>query len=63
LANQIAQAEVPTNKLNGVIGSLMKTLGNAILWNTAYGAINAVTGAFSSAVSYAKDLNKALNDI
>jgi hypothetical protein len=33
------------------------------MWSAAYGALQGVTDTIKEAVDYAKDLNKALNDI
>jgi hypothetical protein len=36
---------------------------SAAKWSIAYGAINAVSESLRGAISYATDLNAALNDI
>ena len=63
LARSIAQAEAPALQLSNAVSSFLKTMGSAVMWSMAYGALNGITQAFSSAVTYAKDLNKALTDI
>ena len=63
LANAIATAGAPAATLNSTITQFMKTMGSAIMWSAAYGALNKVTEVISDAVSYAKDLNKALTEI
>ena len=63
LANAIAQAGAPAAQLNATVTQFMKTMGSAMMWSAAYGALNGITEAISGAVDYATDLNKALNDI
>lgn len=63
LATAIAQAGAPAAQLSSVVSGFLKTMGSAMMWSAAYGAIEAVTSTISEAVDYAKDLNKALNDI
>ena len=63
LANAVAQAGVPAATLNATVSQFLKTMGSAIMWSAAYGALNKVTETIGDAVNYAKDLNKALTDI
>ena len=45
------------------MADLVKTFANTAKWQAASSAIHAVEGALGDALGYAKDLNKALNDI
>jgi GH24 family phage-related lysozyme (muramidase) len=55
--------DVLTRKLTGLLGQMVKTMGQAAMWSVAYGALNAITETFTKAIDYTKDLNRALNDI
>ena len=63
LATAVSSAELPVKRTNQHIADLIKTLSNTAKWQAASMAIHAVQGALSNAISYAKDLNKALSDI
>lgn len=63
LANSIATAQAPAFALGTALKSMARTLGTAMMWSAAYGAVDALTQTFKGAIDYAKDLNKALNDI
>ena len=63
VANAISQAQAPMFQLNGALKSFASTLMNTAKWQIASTAIHAVGGAMSEAVTHAKDLNRALNDI
>lgn len=63
LASSIASAQAPAFAFGNTLRSMAKTMGTAMMWSVAYGAIDAVTQAIKGAIDYAKDLNNALTDI
>ena len=63
VANAISQAKAPLFQMNGALKSFTTTLLNTTKWQVASTAIHSLSGAMSSAVSHAKNLNRALNDI
>lgn len=63
LATAVSQAEVPMHKMSKTLTSMGTTLFNTIKWSISSAAINAFTGSISEAVTHAKNLNAALNDI
>lgn len=63
LSQSVANAEVPLKRVNTLAQKFATTLANTIRWQISSSALNAVTGAVSTAYYYAKDLNKSLNDI
>ena len=63
LTNAILTAEVPAKKLNKLFTDLLVSLKNTISWQISSSVLMGFTGAISSAVTYAKDLNTSLNNI
>ena len=63
VASAVSQAEVPMVRANGMVKNFMTTLANTAKWQIASSAIHGIVGAFNSATSHAKNLNKALTDI
>lgn len=63
LSNAIAQSEIPVRKMNSTLKNWMTTLKNTIKWEASSTLVHGIEGAFTSAISYAKNLNSTLNDI
>lgn len=63
LARAIASAQTPMLNVSNAIAQFGKTLINTVKWQLASNLIHGVQGALQAAVSHAKDLNSALNDI
>jgi pyridoxal biosynthesis lyase PdxS len=49
--------------MSKTLSSIGTTLFNTIKWSISSAAINAFTGSISNAITHAKNLNSALNDI
>lgn len=63
LARAIASAQTPMLNVSNAIAQFGKTLVNTVKWQLASNLIHGIQGALQAAVSHAKDLNSALNDI
>lgn len=63
LARAIASAQTPMLNVSNAIAEFGKTLVNTVKWQLASNLIHGIQGALQAAVSHAKDLNSALNDI
>lgn len=63
LAKAIASAQTPMLNVSNAIAQFGKTLVNTVKWQLASNLIHGIQGALQAAVSHAKDLNSALNDI
>ena len=63
LANAIASAEAPTNRLNQKILQFGKTLKNTINWQISSSLVHGVVGSVQKAINYAEKLNTSLNNI
>ena len=63
IANAVASAEMPTRRMNATLKELGTTFANTAKWQISSMGIHAITGAIEGAIGYAKDLNRALNDI
>lgn len=63
LTNAILSAEVPAKKLNKLFSDLLVSFKNTFTWQISSSVLMGFTGAISSALNYAQDLNKSLNDI
>ena len=63
LARAIASAQTPMLNVSNAIAEFGKTLANTVKWQLASNLIHGIQGALQAAVSHAKDLNSALNDI
>ena len=57
LTQSIVNGQMPLQKTNGLLNSMMTTFANTAKWMVASKAINAITNGFQEAFSYAKDLN------
>lgn len=62
-ANAIANAQKPMIRTNKLMNNLWVSLKNTAKWQISSAVIGGFTNSLSSAVSFAKDLNKSLNDI
>lgn len=63
LANAIATAEAPTNRLNQRVLQFGKTLKNTINWQLSSSLIHGIVGQVQKAINYAEKLNTSLNNI
>ena len=63
LARSVIAADASVIKLGDKVRALGVTLANTAKWQISSSAIHGITGAFSSAYNYAKDLNESLNNI
>lgn len=63
LAQSIVAADVPIKKMNKTLSDAMTTLKNTVKWEMSSTLVHGLEGAFSGAVSYAKNLNTSLTNI
>lgn len=63
LTSSIVQGQIPLQKANGLLNSMMTTFGNTLKWQIASSAIQGISSTFSEAFEYAKDLNESLTSI
>jgi hypothetical protein len=63
LAQSIVTAEVPMKRMNKTLADAMTTLKNTVKWEISSTLVHGLEGAFSGAVSYAKNLNTSLTNI
>lgn len=63
LARSVITADASVIKLGDKVRALGVTLANTAKWQISSSVIHGITGAFSSAYNYAKDLNESLNNI
>lgn len=63
LANSIASAQTPMLQVNQKLKEFGTTLLNTVKWQIASNMIHGIQSSIEGAISYAKDLNSALNDI
>lgn len=63
MALAVGQAELPMARAGKLLDSMYTTMKNTVKWQISSSALNAFTGALSTAYNYSKDLNKSLNDI
>lgn len=63
MATAMATAETKVLSLQGGMRRLMTTFGNTLRYQASAYAIQAVTSSISEAISYTKELDKALTDI
>ena len=63
LTQSIINGQMPLQKTNGLLNSMMTTFANTTKWMIASKAINAITSGFQEAFSYAKNLNESLTNI
>ena len=59
----IMNAEVPLQKTNGMMSQLWTTMKNTMKWQISAAVIQGFTKSIGEAFTYAKDLNRSLNDI
>lgn len=63
LANAVAQSEIPIRRSNALLTEFATTLKNTARWQLSSSMLHGFMGGIQSAVGYAKDLNRSLNDI
>ena len=63
LSRSIAQMDVPLKQTNAALSNMLTTLKNTVKWELSSNLVHGIEGAFSSAISYAKNLNSSLTDI
>ena len=63
LASQVSQAEIPLRRTNKLLDGFFDGLKRTAGWQIQSSLIHGVMGSVQKAFSYAKDLNKSLNDI
>lgn len=63
LATSIMAAEVPLTRSNALISELWTTLKNTARWQISSSILHGFMSSLQSAVGYAQDLNRSLNDI
>lgn len=63
LAQAVASAEAPMFRVSDKLKEFGQSMLNAARWKMAQGALNAMSGSISAAVSHAEHLDKALTDI
>ena len=63
IANAVANAQTPMIQTNAMLDKMWTTMQNTMRWQISSSVLNMFVGAFQSAFSFAKDLNKNLNDI
>lgn len=63
LSAAIANSTVPIKTMNKTLASLGQSLANTVKWQLSSSMVHGLMSGLSSALGYAKDLNKSLNDI
>lgn len=63
MAQAVGQAELPMMRAGKLLDSMYITMKNTLKWQLSSSALNAFSGAISTAYNYSKDLNQSLNDI
>ena len=63
LAKTISKAQYPMFKLNSQLAEMWTTLKNTARWQLSSSVLHGFMGAISTAVGYAHDLDRSLNDI
>ena len=63
IANAVANAQTPMLRTNAMLDKMWATMQNTMRWQISSTLLNSFVGAFRNAFSFAKDLNKNLNDI
>ena len=63
LAQSITTADIPLKQSNKLLQEFATTLKNTVRWQFSSSMLHGFMGAMSGALSYAKDLDKSLNDI
>jgi hypothetical protein len=63
LANAVAQSEVPIRRANNALREMGTVIKNTARWQLSSTMIHGLIRGVSSAFSYAKDLDKSLNNI
>lgn len=63
LAQAVTMAEMPMRRANGLLSEMWTTMKNTARWQLTSSVLHGFIGGLSSAVGYAKDLNKTLTDI
>lgn len=63
VAIAIANAEIPTKRVNEWLDKMAKSLKDTMRWQISSSIIHGFQGALQQAYGYAQDLNRSLNDI
>ena len=63
LAQSITTANIPLKQSNKLLQEFATTMKNTVRWQFSSSMLHGFMGAMSGALSYAKDLDKSLNDI
>ncbi len=63
LAQSIITADVPLARTSKLLNEMWTTMKNTVRWQLSSSILHGVMGAYQSAMGYAKDLDKSLNDI
>ena len=63
LAQSIVTADVPLARTSKLITEMWTTMKNTVRWQLSSSMLHGVMGAYQSAMGYAKDLDRSLNDI
>lgn len=63
VARSIVETEAPLKRTNALLTEFATTMKNSVRWQLSSSMIHGFMGAISSAVGYAEDLNKSLNNI
>ena len=63
LTNQLMSAEIPLKRTSKLFDDLWITMKNTMKWQLTSSVMHGFVGTMKSAVGYAQDLNKSLNNI
>lgn len=63
LTNQLMSAEIPLKRTSKLFDDLWITMKNTMKWQLTSSVMHSFVGTMKSAVGYAQDLNKSLNNI
>jgi len=63
LTSTLAAAEIPLKKTSNMFTAFGNTLKNTVKWELSSNIVHGLESAFSSAISYAENLNKTLVSI
>ena len=63
LSRAITQMDVPLRQTNATLNNMLTTLKNTVKWELSSNLVHGIESAFSSAISYARNLNTSLTDI
>lgn len=63
IANAVANAQTPMIRTNALLDKMWMTMQNTARWQISSMVLNSFVSGFQNAFTFAKDLNKNLNDI